>query len=95
MPQLKPKSVLSAFAAFLIVAGLVFFGLPSATLELYGSASLTKYHLLRHALGSLDHDAEHGITWMAVPHDAFEELKATPDDLEGMVVLVFEFHQIF
>jgi phosphoesterase RecJ-like protein len=53
--------------------------------RIYGSAPLRKYKLLQAALGTLEADEEHGIAWMSVPDDAFEELGATAEDLEGMV----------
>ncbi len=53
--------------------------------KVYGRAPLTKYRLLRHALDTLEADAESGVTWMRVPTEAYEDLDATPDDLEGMV----------
>jgi len=59
---------------------------PEAMYErVYGAAPIRKYQLLRHALETLDYDPEHGIAWMSVPPDAYVELGATPDDLEGMV----------
>lgn len=53
--------------------------------RVYGAAPLRKYHLLRHALASLDADEELGITWMVVPQEEYESLEAGPEDLEGMV----------
>jgi len=53
--------------------------------RVYGAAPLRKYKLLRHALETLDSDEEAGITWMTVPTEVYEELDATPEDLEGMV----------
>ena len=53
--------------------------------RVYGSAPLNRYQILRQALGTLENDAEHGISWMTVPHEIVDELNATADDLEGMV----------
>lgn len=59
---------------------------PETTYEhVYGAAPLRKYRLLERALQTLDSDEEAGITWMTVPTEAYEELDATPEDLEGMV----------
>lgn len=53
--------------------------------RVYGRAPLRRYQLLQRALGTLEHDAKAGVTWMSVPRDAFEEVGATTDDLEGIV----------
>lgn len=53
--------------------------------RVYGSAPLRKYQLLRHALLTLEHDAEAGVSWMTIPREPFEELEATAEDLEGIV----------
>lgn len=53
--------------------------------RVYGAAPLRKYRLLRHALATLEHDPETGISWMVVPRDAYDELGASPQDLEGIV----------
>jgi len=53
--------------------------------HVYGAAPLRKYRLLRHALATLEHDPELGISWMIVPRDAYDELGATAHDLEGIV----------
>jgi phosphoesterase RecJ-like protein len=53
--------------------------------RIYGSAPVRKYRLLERALATLEFDADSGIAWMTVPTDAFRELEAIPDDLEGMV----------
>lgn len=77
----------SSSASHRIVADMIERGVePESVYErVYGAAPLKKYQLLRHALGTLEYDAEHGISWMTVPHEAFDELNATADDLEGMV----------
>ena len=53
--------------------------------RVYGAAPLKRYQVLRHALDTLECDAEHGISWMTVPYEVVDELNATADDLEGMV----------
>lgn len=53
--------------------------------HVYGWAPMRKYQLLRYALETLEHDGEHGITWMTIPGDAYERVGATADDLEGIV----------
>jgi phosphoesterase RecJ-like protein len=59
---------------------------PEAMYErVYGWAPLRKYRLLQRALKTLEHDADHGITWMTIPDKAYQEVGATNDDLEGIV----------
>lgn len=53
--------------------------------RVYGSSPMRKYRLLRHALDTLEHDPEAGISWMTVPREAYDELGATAEDLEGIV----------
>jgi len=53
--------------------------------RIYGQAPLRRFQMLRHALDTLEHDPEWGISWMVVPHDKLEELGATSEDLEGLV----------
>ncbi len=53
--------------------------------RVYGWARLRKYQLLQRALGTLEHDAEAGVTWMTIPRAAYDEVAATADDLEGIV----------
>lgn len=57
----------------------------SAYERVYGWAPLRKYRLLEHALKTLEHDAEFGITWMTIPGTAFDDVGATANDLEGIV----------
>lgn len=46
------KPLLSAYGAILVVVGVLFFALPSATLSLYGTVSLTKLEsVLAQSLG--------------------------------------------
>jgi phosphoesterase RecJ-like protein len=59
---------------------------PEAVHErVYGWAPLRRYQLLEHALGTLEHDSESGVTWMTIPKEAYEAVGASTDDLEGIV----------
>ena len=59
---------------------------PEAMFErVYGSSSLRKYQMLGYALETLEHEVESGVSWMVVPRERYEELHATPEDLEGIV----------
>ena len=59
---------------------------PEAMHELvFGSSPLRKYQLLRHALETLVHDADAGVSWMTVPREAYDALGVTAEDLEGIV----------
>jgi phosphoesterase RecJ-like protein len=51
--------------------------------QVYGNAPLRHYRLVEAALATLHSDQ--GVSWMTIPHDKFEELGATGEDLEGMV----------
>lgn len=51
----------------------------------YGSAPLRRYRLMERALATLDNDPVAGISWITVPEDAYVELEATVEDLEGLV----------
>jgi bifunctional oligoribonuclease and PAP phosphatase NrnA len=53
--------------------------------KVYGSVPLRKYRLLHAALGELEVDEEGRVAWMTVPTQAFSDLGATPDDIEGLV----------
>ena len=53
--------------------------------RVYGWAPLRKYQLLERALGTLEHDPATGITWMTIPREAYDDVGATNDDLEGIV----------
>ncbi|MEQ1857242.1 MAG: DHHA1 domain-containing protein, partial [Longimicrobiales bacterium] len=53
--------------------------------RVYGRAPMRRYRLLQTALGTLENDAEGGVTWMTIPRDAFEAVGARTDDLEGIV----------
>jgi bifunctional oligoribonuclease and PAP phosphatase NrnA len=59
---------------------------PEAVYEqVYGWAPLRKYRLLQRALSTLEHDPQSSITWMTIPREAYEEVGATSEDLEGIV----------
>ena len=59
---------------------------PEAMHErVFGSARIRRYHLMQHALASLEHDPAHGVSWMIVPKDRYEEVEASSEDLEGFV----------
>lgn len=51
--------------------------------QLYESMEPRRLELLRACLGELR--AEDGLSWITVPHRAYRDLKATSDDLEGLV----------
>jgi phosphoesterase RecJ-like protein len=51
----------------------------------YGDLPLRKLRLLHASLSELEVDPEGELAWMTVPKDAFEELGAQSDDLEGLV----------
>ena len=51
----------------------------------YGNAPLRKLRLLQASLSELALDPEGGLAWMTVPTEAYQELGATPDDIEGLV----------
>ncbi|MGD8321212.1 MAG: bifunctional oligoribonuclease/PAP phosphatase NrnA [Gemmatimonadota bacterium] len=53
--------------------------------RVYGKAPVRKFRLLQRALATLELDPDAGIAWMIIPPDAFSELGATQEDLEGMV----------
>jgi phosphoesterase RecJ-like protein len=53
--------------------------------RVYGGAPIRRYRLLQRALATLEFDEKAGIAWMVIPQDAYVELGATQDDLEGMV----------
>ncbi len=53
-PEGSLKALLSAYAAFLVVVGIVFFAGPTATLGLYGTHSLTSLEsVLAQSLGAV------------------------------------------
>jgi len=51
----------------------------------YGNTSPRKLRLLRASLGELVVDPQGDLAWMTVPSEAYRELAATPDDIEGLV----------
>ena len=52
IPEVPLKPLLSAYGVILVVAGVLYFALPSATLGLYGTISLTKLEsILAQSLG--------------------------------------------
>jgi phosphoesterase RecJ-like protein len=53
--------------------------------EVYGNLPLRKLKLVHAALGELEVDPGGDIAWMTVPTQAFDELGATADDIEGLV----------
>jgi len=53
--------------------------------RVYGWAPMRRYQLLERALGTLRHEADSGITWMTIPREAYDDVGATNDDLEGIV----------
>lgn len=71
----------------LIVADLIRRGLDPepAYRDLYGRISRRKMEILRLALNSLEQDPEVPVSWISLPRTVSTELKATPDDLDGIV----------
>lgn len=53
--------------------------------RIYASLSPGRIYLLRDALHSIGHDAEHGISWISVTADALERYDVSPEDLDGIV----------
>lgn len=53
--------------------------------RVFGSSTLRRYRLLQHALETLEHDPQSGISWMVIPSEPYERLGATSEDLEGIV----------
>lgn len=53
--------------------------------KVYGNVPLRKLRLLEACLPHLEVDSQGGLAWMTVPTQAFEELGALPDDIEGLV----------
>jgi phosphoesterase RecJ-like protein len=74
-------------ASHRLVAELIENGADPETLhaKVYGAWPLRKVLLLRAALGTLEVEPELGIAWMVVPDQAFQELGASAEDLEGLV----------
>ncbi len=74
-------------AAHRITADLVADGVePEAMHRLvYGRAPLRRFQLLRAALETLETDEDGRVAWMSIPREAYDGLRATADDLEGIV----------
>jgi bifunctional oligoribonuclease and PAP phosphatase NrnA len=53
--------------------------------RLFATAPLRRIHLLREALGGLEHDPDLGITWIVVPLRVSEELASTAEDFDGII----------
>jgi bifunctional oligoribonuclease and PAP phosphatase NrnA len=53
--------------------------------RIYATVPRRRVELLREALGSLEHDADHRLSWIVVPHSLIARLQATPEDLDGLV----------
>jgi phosphoesterase RecJ-like protein len=53
--------------------------------RVYGAFPARRLLLLREALGHLSVSEDGTVAWMTVPADAFRDLGAQPDDLEGLV----------
>ena len=70
-----------------IAAALLSFGVDPESLyrRIYASVTTGRIFLLRDALHSIGHDAEHGISWISVTADALERYGVSPEDLDGIV----------
>jgi bifunctional oligoribonuclease and PAP phosphatase NrnA len=77
----------SSPAAHRIVAELLEMGVePEETYrQVYGNVPLRKLQVLHAALGELEVDEEGKVAWMTVPTQAFVDLDANADDIEGLV----------
>lgn len=53
--------------------------------RIYATVPRRRLELLRHALQTLEVDAEQPITWITIEHDVMKRLGTTSDDLEGIV----------
>lgn len=53
--------------------------------RIYATVPLRRVELLRHALERLEVDPEYPITWITVERDVMKELRASSEDLEGVV----------
>lgn len=75
----------STAGAHEVVAQLIRKGLDPEEVynQVYGASPLRRYELLRASLGTLDQEA--GVAWMTVPPEVFADLKAGPEDMEGLV----------
>ncbi len=70
-----------------IAAALLSVGVDPETMyrRIYASVSPGRLFLLRDALHSIGHDAEHGISWISVTADALDRYEVSPEDLDGIV----------
>jgi bifunctional oligoribonuclease and PAP phosphatase NrnA len=70
-----------------IAASLLRTGVDPETMyrRIYASVTTGRIFLLRDALNSIGHDAEHGISWICVTADALERYDVSPEDLDGIV----------
>ncbi|MBC7898198.1 MAG: bifunctional oligoribonuclease/PAP phosphatase NrnA [Cytophagaceae bacterium] len=70
-----------------IAASLLRTGVDPETMyrRIYASVTTGRIFLLRDALHSIGHDAEHGISWISVTADALERYDVSPEDLDGIV----------
>jgi phosphoesterase RecJ-like protein len=53
--------------------------------RVYGNLPVRKLRILNAALRELEVDPDGKVAWMTVPAAAYEALKGTPDDMEGLV----------
>ncbi len=53
--------------------------------RIYANVPLSRIHLLRAALDTLEVDPELPITWVKIPSDLMDRFGATSDDLEGII----------
>jgi phosphoesterase RecJ-like protein len=70
-----------------IAATLLATGVDPETMyrRIYASVSPGRIFLLRDALDTIGHDAEHGISWISVTADALTRYDVSPEDLDGIV----------
>jgi phosphoesterase RecJ-like protein len=52
--------------------------------RIYASVSVGRLHLLRDALATLEVDAEHGISWIALPAGSLERHDVRAEELDGL-----------
>jgi phosphoesterase RecJ-like protein len=69
-------------AAFLLKKGA---DPPELHRQLFGNVPLRKLRLLRSSLAELHVDPSGDLAWMTVPTEAFQELGARAEDIEGLV----------
>lgn len=71
-----------AVAAALLAAGVV---PESMYRRIYAQVKPSRLHLLREALGTLQIDAEIGLSWISLPFEVVQRTGATTDDVDGLV----------